>query len=249
MVLTPLASRQSIKTPLTYLPAAALEYYEKVLGYGPIAHFPIWDPFGSETAEELVNSPAQDGTHSNVTLGQDGIGDGRTSGRYDGATSFTNVFTPTLQGAFDGSEFTVMVWARVNDATVWTNGVLGYLWRCLVNVNNSIFLCKYTTDSQLYARYRAGAVSKIFTHNTSTLDWFCLALTASASADEARLFFNGVQSGATQNGLGVWAGVIGTALIGSSDPPPLRVWHGWEAHVVVFDYALPPAAVLDLAVI
>ena len=252
MVLTPLASSHSIKTPLTYPPAAAEEYYQKVLSYNPIAHFPIWDPLGSGVAEELVNSPAQDGAHTAVTLGQPGIGDGRTSGWYDGATSFTNIWSAAFQGAFNGLEGTAKVWMRVANAGTWTDGLARRCLALIADGDNSIFLSKLTTNNTLWARYRAGGVNKYVTiAGQSFTDFRAFGITWSGPSadDEVRVYLAGVQQGLTQTGLGAWAGGLTTAVIGANSLVPTFPHHGWEAHAVVFDYAMPPAGMLDLATI
>lgn len=222
-----------------------------MLGYGPIAYWPDWDALGSPTAEELVNSPAQDGAHTAVTLGQPGIGDGRTSGWYDGATSFTNVFTPVFQGVFNGSEGTAMVWPRANDVGVWTDGESRDILHFRADISNFVKISRIGgVNNRINAAYKAAGIwSERNVDGLVTTDWVHWAITWSGPllANEMRLYLNGVQQGAPVVGLGAWAGAPTSALIGANTAVPSRVWHGWLAHVAVFDYAIPPADIWELA--
>jgi len=234
-------------------PAAAEEYYRKVLGYGPIAYWPLWDALGSPTAEELVNSPAQDGAHTNVLLDQPGIGDGHTSGWYDGpaATTFTNVFTPAFQGVFAGGEYTVTAWIRVHNAGVWTDSAQRLILDIRVDATNRMNLCRHPNDNALrwlYESQGGGISTTLDVSFGGVTDWICMALTISETINEMRAYGNGAQVGPMVPVLGIWTGNITSALIGSWVGPAL-VWHGWEAHIAIFDYAIPPAGILDLATI
>lgn len=235
-------------------PAAAEEYYRKVLGYGPIAYWPIWDPLADPVAEELVNSPAQDGAHTAVTLGQPGIGDGRTSGWYNGpiATSITNVWSAPFQAAFDGSEVTVIIWARVNDIGVWTDGIARRLFNLRVDGNNRMYVSTTVGGNALFWAYIAGGVARtVALGGLAELNWMCAGITCTASVGtgEMRAYYNGIQTGLTQVALGAWAGLLDPirTVIGDQLVPPPVSWHGWEAHCVIFDYAVPPAGMWDLA--
>lgn len=237
-------------------PAAMEEYYRKVLSYGPIAYWPLWDAFGSGVAEELVNSPAQDGAHTAVTCGQPGIGDGQTSCWYNGiggaGGSFTNIFTPVFQGAFNPLEGTAIAWARVNGAGVWTDGITRWILRLYADANNRIELYRHAVNNRLTWLYVAGGVFSFRSVNgLAMLDFFHMAITWSATADEVWIYLNGIPQGPVINGLGAWVGVLDPirTVIGAGTTVPANVWHGWEQHVPVFDYAIPPAGILDLATV
>ena len=64
------------------------------------------------------------------------------------------------------------------------------------------------------------------------------------------MYYAGAQTGATQTGLGTWAGTFDTnrALIGASNKTPIAVWDGWIDEVALFDYALSPDEMADLDV-
>ncbi len=233
------------------LGAGGAGYAIKVLKYSPIAYWPLWEAAGG-VAECLVN-PAQNGAYTGVTLGQPGIGDGNTCPLFDGATDFVDIFTAGLQGAFDGAEGTLMVWAKVFNVGVWTDAADRFLFRLEVDGNNYVFCAKTITNNRLFFRYTAGGVVEAqAVGGLTTIKWMCLGMTWSKLAGvngEVKYFFDGVQQGATDTALGVWAGNLAaaTTVIGTSDTAPLNLWHGWLAHAAVWDVALTPTEMAELA--
>ena len=228
-------------------------YYKKVLSYGPIAYWPLWEPSGA-VAQCLVN-PAQNGTHSGVTLGQQGIGDGRTCPYYDGANDHTNTYSVALDAAFNGAELSFVIWARVDAAAVWTDGIARLAIHFRVDADNRVYIGKDLVNNQLDFLYEAGNVLERVQYNIGApTSWLSLGITASASAGvdgEVRAYVNGTQVGATQTTLGVWAGALDATrvCIGAFNTAPTLVWSGWLGHGAVFNRALAPAEMAALAVV
>ena len=238
-------------------------YSAKVLGYSPIAYWPLWEASG-DVAECLVNS-AQNGAYTGVTLGQPGIGDGRTAPFFDGVTDYVNIYSIAFRDAFalyndptgllDESEGTVMIWAKVNAVGMWTDGADRFAFRLEADDNNYVFCAKTITNNRLFFRYIAGGVAESQNiGGLTTTDWMCLGMTWSKSAGvdgEARYFLDGVQQGTTDTGLGVWAGNLNATetVIGATSTAPTVLWHGWLAHCAIWDTPLTPASMADLAVV
>jgi hypothetical protein len=224
-------------------------YHKKVLGYGPIAYWPLWDPSGS-TAASLVSS-AQNGTYTGVTLGYPGIGDRHTCPYLDGSMAFVNLYTATFASAFNGAEGSLNLWARAYNAAIWDGGSDRYLICLQANGNNYVRINATGNGGVVLARYRAGGTSESQNIPTSsTTDWFALGMTWSKTADKVTYYFNGVQSGTPDTGLGTWSGslastqtCLGTSYIVDGRDP----WLGYLAHFSVFNSALSAPVMLDLA--
>lgn len=224
-------------------------YYRKVLGYNPIAYWPLWEPAGG-VAECLVN-PAQSGAYTGVTLGQEGIGDGRTAPFFDGANDFVDIYSASFEAALSFTEFTIMLWLKVNAAGVWTDGAKRVGVMILDDGNNYITLNKAAANNTVEASYKAGGAWKNTSHAgmAGVIDWFTLGMTVSVGADALKLYVDGAPQG-TVAGLGVWAGGalnVDRVLIGATSKPG-EVAHGWHAHCAVWDTPLTPAQIADLAV-
>lgn len=232
---------------------AHMPYYKKVLGYGPIAYWPMWEPAGA-VAGCLVD-PAQNGAYTGVTLGQLGIGDGKTCPYFDGANDYNNIYSVPFAGAFNGAEGTAIIWAQVLNAAVWTDASFRNVINILADFNNYIDIIKFAVNNWLTYRYIAGGVAEQIDYVTpAPTTFFSAGITWSASAPptgEMRAYFNGIQVGATQVGLGVWAGApaVGTTLIGAGNLVPGQVWNGYLAHGAVWDRPLTPVEMADLVVL
>lgn len=226
-----------------------LTYANRVAATNPIAYWVQGEAAGL-TAVDQILSPQQDGTYTGVTLGQPGIGDGNTCPLYDGANDYTDIHTATFQGRFNGAEGSMMVWARMSGAGVWVDGLNHYAMHLYADAANYVRIVKDAANNRLRWYYGAGGVAESVTLNgVNTLDWMQLGITWSASADEVRAFYNGVQTGLTQTVLGVWAGnlVAGYTLVGAYRVLPLTfVWNGYLAHAAVWDTAIAPAEFADL---
>ena len=224
-------------------------YSERVLLTDPVAYWPLWERSGT-VAECLVNS-AQDGTYTGVTLANASIPViGTVAPYFDGTNDYVDVYSATLAAAFSGVTGTVMAWAKVNAAAVWTDGTERGILRWSVNAANYIHLAKMAANNTVRWLYRAGGVNSIVNNNAlSTTDWMMIVMTWDAAADQMKAYYNGTQEGATQNGLGVWAGGLGvnTTLIGANVNAPNAVWHGWLAHCAIWDKVIDASTIAELA--
>ena len=233
---------------------AGASYSDKVLGYGPIAYWPLWEAAGA-TAECLVDSPAQDGTYVGVTLGQTGIGDGNTCPLFDGANDYVDQLSAALAGVFDGNEGTILAWTKVFDAGVWTDGLVRRAFCFAADGLNIQYLTKDDVNNAFWYRRKGGNVaSLVIEGGLASTDWIVYGMTYSLSTGltgEMRAYRNGLQIGLTQVNLGTWAGGLAdwSTVIGAGSEAPDFPWHGYLAHCMVFDRALPQPTILDLATV
>lgn len=222
--------------------------HQCVLATDPIAYWLLDEKTGAVAYDWVSGriAGAQNGAHVGVTLGQDGIGDGRTSPLYDGANDFTNIYSIPFAGAFSPTEGTAAIWAKVSGAGVWTDGAQRTTIRFAVNASNYIEIIKAVANNQLSWTYRAGAVSDVVhLAGLTTVDWMHLVLTWSKPDDEVIAYYAGLQTGAIQNGLGVWAGALANwaTVIGAGTTVPGTLWSGYNAHGAVWDRPLSAAEI------
>ncbi len=212
-----------------------------------VAYWPLAEPSGTVITD--VSGNGYNGVYTAVTLGQPGIGDGRTCAKFDGSTSYANAYSVGFAGAFNNQEGTIAVWARIPTAAPWTDATTRRVIFFQVDANNRISFGRTATDGQLALTYAAaGTTNTINIATGSTLNWMHLALTWSKSGDAVKAYYNGVQSGATLTGLGIWAGALAatTTNVGSAGQPSL-VWSGTIQDVAVWSTPLTAAQVAQLA--
>jgi hypothetical protein len=224
-----------------------VQYQQRVLESDPIAYWLLAEKSGT-VAYDLVSgrvAGAQNGVHTAVTLGADGIGDGYTSASYDGANSFTNIYSATLAAAFNAGEGTLAGWVKISGVGVWTDGIERRLAVLRADGDNRIMITKYSVNNTVRFLYRAGGTSELIDQaGYTTVDWLHLGITWSASAGatgEVKAYGNGSQVGATQVGLSAWVGALDSAstTVGSTDSVPNNVWSGTIAHPALWDRPLP----------
>jgi hypothetical protein len=230
-----------------------LDYRYTVLGTQPDALLAYWSlGDASGLVAEDISGNNRDGAYTAITLGQTGIGDGSTAAGFDGSTSYLNAYSAALAAVFTGGEFTISLWFKVANAGVWTDTTNRRLLTLQVDSNNRILLQKTTTANQLNWFYQAGGTSKSVSKTTTTpTGWVQMAVSVSKTANEMKPYYNGVQEGITQTGLGTFAGSLAatTTAIGSSNSNgPVAVWNGSLAHVAVWNVALTGTEVAYLAV-
>lgn len=232
------------------------EYYEKVLGYGPIVYWPLWETAGAVADNLGTLGAAADGTYVGVTL-NNAIGPDGVNGCpfFDGANDFVNIFSAAFNAAFNGATGTVVIWARVNAAAVWADGAQRYAFHIYDDATNYYKVQKVGAASTIQFQGVAGGGNATTNVNPfSDTAWFHIAITWSdgANADQFISYINGVQQGGASPNLNIWAGGglsnIRT-LIGAQITTPSLVWHGWLAHCAVWTSVLTPAQILDIATI
>jgi hypothetical protein len=187
------------------------------------------------------------GTASGVSWGEDGIGDGDTAAGFDGVNDYVDVYSAGLAGAFDGGAGTVSIWFHVRDAGVWTDGTNPYLVNITADSANRVELRKLASTQTLFVRYRAGGVDKVvYLPSLSDVDYHHLVLTWDKAADEAKVYLDGGQVGSTLTGLGTWAGSPAAMMVGAAGVCS-GCWNGMLAHAALWDVALTPGEIAQMA--
>lgn len=221
--------------------AGVYAYTRKVQALSPIAYWPMAELSG--TVAQDASGNGRNGAYTAVTLGQSGIGDGRTAPSLDGTTSYNNVFGASLAAAINTAVGTVQVWFRMTENVDGTNR---FLINLFTDVNNRLVLDR-TAATTMRWRYVAGGTTKTLNITVANTLWHQFVVTWSKAADQAIGYLDGVQQGATQTGLGTWVGAVGTALIGASTAAPTFAWSGLEAHAAIWTTVLSGTQVAALA--
>lgn len=216
-----------------------------------LAYWPMAEASGVVALDESGNS--RPGAYTAVTLGSAGIGDGRTAASFDGSTSYNNVYTASLAGAFSGAEGSFSIWGKVASAGVWTDGINRRMILFQVDANNRVGINKAVANNEIDILYVAGGTSKSAgVTSFSPTGFFQIGLTWSASGDAVKLYVNGVQSGSTLTGLGIFAGALSLTqtIIGSLNTgAAAQVWSGLMADAAVWNTPLTSAQMLALATV
>jgi Concanavalin A-like lectin/glucanases superfamily len=222
-------------------------YFSKLKGlFGSslIAYWPLRESSGSVVND--LSGNGRTGSYTSVTLAQPGPGGGLLSGRFDGASSYCNVYSDSLRDALNGSAGTYMLRAKVSEAGIWTDATARSLLRLNSASGNSLVaLRRSTADNTYQVQYTAGATAKTFNLSglTST-DFLHIAATWDAVSDHLIAYLEGVAVGSPTTGLGAWgADVINTAIIGASSLVPAQPYKGYLCDVLLLNRVATPLEV------
>lgn len=235
---------------LLLYPFASVPYLQRILSLGSIALYPQNEASGTTIVDNSGNG--RNGTYSAVTLGAAGIGDGQTAASYNGTTSYGNIYSTSLRNAFDVAAGTLAAWARVANAGVWTDGVNRNVIRIdSATAGNLVFIRKSATANELRVQRSGGAVADFVSTTTlaGVTAWFHVAITWSIANDRLRLYVNGSQVGATQTGLGAWAGLPNAMTIGAANTVPAEPWSGTIAYAGIWNRELTATEVQSIGVL
>ena len=218
------------------------EAIRQIVGDANITALWMLDEASGSAAVDSVNG--LDGIYSNCALANAATPWGGVAPLFDGTSSFVNIYSAALNAAFDGDEHSLMIWAKVANVGVWTDGILRYRMRFAAPGVNFSFMSKPSTFNLLESRRAGGGVVEIVEEvGVATIDWFCAGQTVSKSAGtsgEFKAYRNGSQVGATQTSLGDYVGNLSIAVIGGTSIPSL-IWNGWLAGAMVTSSILTPA--------
>ena len=233
--------------------AGAGSYLQKLLSVQPaklIAYWPLNETRGT-TADNAEGTAARDGDYTGVTLADAEGPDGQPVPLFDGTNDYCDIYSDSFRDAFDGSEGTLALFAKVENAGVLSDGTNRRAMNLLVDANNSIFCGRQSGANQINFVYEAGGVSEVNVITPGDTDWMHLAITWSAQADEVKFYYKGAQSGTTATGLGTWAGdlISSATLLGAATTVPGFVWQGWLAHAAVWTTPLTATEIAALATV
>ena len=223
------------------------QHIKRLFGTALIGYWPVDEAAGASTVTDY-SGQANDGTPSNVTFGQAGIGDGRTSGSFNGTSSYVDVYSAGFVADFTPSELSVVGWLKVATGE-WDSATQ----RRIINIqtSTSLLTIRKSAANTLQALYNGGGTTdSVAVGGQTSEDWICFGLTVSVSADQLKFFLGGVQAGATQTGIGTWGGTLisSAAVIGSANSEtPANVWSGNLAHLIVLNRVATPQEIAEAA--
>jgi hypothetical protein len=216
----------------------------QIFGSGLIALWPMDERSGSVAYDRSGNG--RNGAHTGVTLDYAAGIRGSRAIYYDGANDYTNVYSASLAAAFNGNEGTLMTWARVANAAVWTDGTVRVIARCCATVaNNDYWIGRSTVNNELTCNAFIGGASK--ERRISSLEstgWMNIALTWSKTDDAVTAYLDGVARSSIGE-LGTFVGGLDSTrtIIGAGATTPNNQWPGLIGPTLLCNYAATPAQI------
>lgn len=230
----------------------AAPYYERVLATQTASLIQYLRLNETSGATAVDSSPeANNGTYSGLTLANTPGPDGVNVPLF--GAGYCSVYSAPFNTDWNGNELSISIWGKVSGVGVWADATVRRLIGFEHNGGTSyVHIDKSATANRLTVSYRGvTALKQVNITTTAPVDWFNITLTVSAVSDFMKVYFNGVQSGATQTGSGGWPGtgalVATQCNIGAYTQVPASPWSGWLAHSAIWKIPLSDAEALALA--
>jgi hypothetical protein len=226
-------------------------YNSRIIATAPLVYFPLDEVSGSVAKNWGSLGAAANGSYTGVDLHYTPGPKGGGAPYFDGVNDYVNFYSAALAAAFNGDAGSILVWAKVFNPGVWTDGQ--YRNPLMVGADgtiNYLLIRKKSGDNQMsWYRYANSVLQTVVLTTTGPTNWMQLALTWSKNADQVKTFFNGTQSGNTQTGLENFIGNIASnyAVVGAFNSSIAQPWYGYLAHAAVWDRVLTPAEIASLA--
>lgn len=240
---------------------AGQRYRERVLRTqraSLIAYWPL-DELSGTTALNAEGTTARNGayTGSGITLARPGIGDGSVAAEFPGADTCVGVGSASLGAAWNGDKGSAIVWARIDQASRWADGLVGWWFhmRAADDVNYNVVMGKSASNT-LQWRRRSGvaqAVTSVSKVVSAPTGWLFMGMTWDLAVPEIRAYDATGIVGTAATGFTTWAS--GTHVPNSPNISvlfagslTLQEWFGRGAHCAVWAGAtLTAAEILSLS--
>lgn len=184
---------------------------------------------------------ADDGAYRNgPVLSGDTALSGQPCPTFDGVNDDVNIDSVAFEANFNLLAGTLLCWAKYTGS--WTDGLFRGIMNCQTDTNNRVIMRKDSANNTFTLQHLGASTNKLVQVTTSTTAWFMAALTWDNNADQVKFYFNGVQQGATQTGLGVMTGPPTTNLLASQS----QNFPGSVSDAAVWTKALTAAEIASL---
>lgn len=218
---------------------------EKILKVQPDNIVALWG-LTEESGTTAVNSEGtsdRNGTYLTdvSSMGTAEFIHGGTAPDFDGSNDAINIYSASLNSAFDGDNYTVALWLKPDTGSL-TDGSTRYGIRLYGGSSNFIRIVN-AVNGAITLQDRAGGTDKTLDLAHSSTDWRLFAITKSSSTVKFWRFApdgSGGQVGTTQTSAGTWAGTLDTSntVIGSANITPLQTWAGLIGPTIIWSTPL-----------
>lgn len=220
-------------------------YFQKaknITGRALAAYWPLWDTSGEQCSD--IGPNGLHGSISNITLGDDGIGDGNASYKLTSGSMWVNLFSAGLSSKMNFDEGTFSCWFKPE---TWSTPEWRYLAGFQIDPSNYIVLLQAPDVFKLMLSYVGGGLATYnYLYGLTNPIWTHIAFSWSRSNDRLRMYLNGVQQPDEQTGLPSITGVLTSAAVATS-PTSGANMIGHAAHALLCDSELNPDQVMQLA--
>lgn len=214
----------------------AVVYSTAVLATSPIAYWKHSEGTGTAIVDSSTNA-LTNGVYQGVTWNATGSRYSDACPSHDGSGDYANIHSAALASVINLNEGCLLMWAKMAESSVWTDGTNRQFFLFNINGSNSIIIFKSSTNNTIDYRRTGNATTKSQTVGSlSYTGWFSLLLSWSVASDHLKLYINGSQAGTTQTGnVAMAAGSLALAVIGAASLTPTNVFNGFYDDFILWN--------------
>lgn len=212
-----------------------------------LAYWMLNETSGTQAIDSSGNG--RHGTYSGVTLNAEPFLDGYAAPSFDGSNDSVDIYSASLASAFVSASGTLFGWAKVAGSADWSDSTARRALTLRANASNLFAVFKSATNGRFDIQRQATTTANRNVTGYSNTDWFPFALTWDEGVPEIKVYLSGSQVSTTVTSIGTWSGALATTtvVIGASTIAGAAPWHGYIAHVALWDTPLTAEEILGLS--
>jgi hypothetical protein len=246
----PLTPRQSTTTQIANRLLWGKSSLARYLDSLPMVYFGQQELTGTTIRARVGDgfNTAYDGTYSNVTLGEDGVGNIQYAAKYVPASnSFGNIYSAALNSFIDWDAGTMNIFIRPRNTGVWSDAATGRIARIYSDASNRMSFVKTSVAGRLdMTAVIGGEVSEHRILGITTADYMMLTIAWDSAGVH---FYQDAQLLELESPRGNGAGALDSTrcLLGADDTgTPTEIWDGNMAYFGLANRALTPTEILNI---
>lgn len=159
------------------------------------------------------------------------------------------LYSANLAAAFTYTEASLFLFAKVQNASVWTNGIDVALCQLRSDGANFVNFAKAAANNRFQYSINMGGINKTTFITFSSTDFFMPCITWSKTNDRIRRYMNGALQGAPITGIGTFASPLASnnTVALAADLAAVPRFLGYECYLGVFNRELTATEVLQIA--
>lgn len=211
------------------------QYRARVLATNPIRYNHMEEGAGLNYVDISGNNHT--GLYTGITWDAAASPTGNPAPLWDGTgVDYANIFSAPWASAFNFDEGCALIWFKVQNAGVWTDGIGRRLFEFTRNGNNQVIFGKTSVAGQIqmYRRGNGSAPLHVWASG-SPLTWQSVLLSWSVLANQTKSYVNGTLLNTLAAALATGTG-LPTALVGAASTSGTSgTFSGWLSNFVVWD--------------
>jgi hypothetical protein len=225
-------------------------YLNRIIATAPLVYFPLNETSGAVAKNWGTLGAPANGSYTGVNLATSPGPKGGGAPYFDMANDFVNFYSAALDAAINPNLGSLLIWFKVYEAADWTDGVSKYCLSIRIDSSNYFYIATPLSTPNTIRVLRRTASQWEYRDTTvpgGSLAWHQAGITWDDAGNETKCFINGAQFEATFAATTMTSGLSSSYVcLGAQNITPTTLWHGYLAHMALWNRVLTPTEILSL---